>query len=282
MQFTKHQLDAINHASGNLQLIACAGSGKTEVVARRVAALLNPKRGKLSPRNIVAFTFTDKAAAELKQRIVERCQEELGDVAGLAEMYVGTIHGFCLELLKTEVPKFLKYEVLNDVQQILFIDRNSKKAGLTTSTDLKGQPLRRWVDTPRYAQALSIFREATVDKKKLKKCSVREGFDAYRDLLEGKSQLDYSAILYEAVDVLSSDKDLRKRLAERVKQVIVDEYQDLNPVQEAVVHELHELGARVCVVGDDDQTIYQWRGSDVRNILDFAERYPKVKQFRLE
>ena len=282
MQFTKHQLDAINHASGNLQLIACAGSGKTEVVARRVAALLNPKRGKLSPRNIVAFTFTDKAAAELKQRIVERCQEELGDVAGLAEMYVGTIHGFCLELLKTEVPKFLKYEVLNDVQQILFIDRNSKKAGLTTSTDLKGQPLRRWVDTPRYAQALSIFREATVDKKKLKKCSVREGFDAYRDLLEGKSQLDYSAILYEAVDVLSSDKDLRKRLAERVKQVIVDEYQDLNPVQEAVVHELHELGAHVCVVGDDDQTIYQWRGSDVRNILDFAERYPKVKQIRLE
>ncbi len=282
VQFTKEQLHAIDHRKGNLQLIACAGSGKTEVVARRVAALLDPKRSKLAPRNIIAFTFTDKAAAELKQRITERCREELGDITGLAEMYVGTIHGFCLELLKTEAPKYLKYEVLNDVQQILFIDRNSKKAGLTTSTDLEGKPLKRWVDTGRYAQALSIFREAAVDEKALKDCTVWEGFDLYLELLEEKSQLDYSGILYAAVEVLLSDDELRKRLTERVKEVIVDEYQDLNPVQEAVVHELHELGARICVVGDDDQTIYQWRGSDVRNILKFAKRYPAVKQIKLE
>jgi len=282
VQFTKHQLDAIGHSGGNLQLIACAGSGKTEVVARRVAALLDPKRGKLLPRHIIAFTFTDKAAAELKQRIVERCREELGEITGLAEMYVGTIHGFCLELLKTESPKYLKYEVLNDVQQVLFIDRNSKKAGLTTSTDLQGKPLKRWVDTGRYADALSIFREAAIDEKPLQKCSVWEGLDAYLALLEEKSQLDYSGILYQAVDVLISDEGLRERLAERVRQVIVDEYQDLNPVQEAVVKELHGLGAHVCVVGDDDQTIYQWRGSDVTNILTFTKRYPKVKQIRLE
>ncbi len=284
MQFTTQQLNAIGHTEGNLQLIACAGSGKTEVVARRVAALLDPKRGELSPGNIIAFTFTDKAAAELKQRIVERCREELGQVTGLAEMYVGTIHGFCLELLKTEVSnsKYLRYEVLNDVQQILFIDRNSKKAGLTTSTDLEGKPLKRWVDTARYWQALSIFREAALDEKALKQCSVWGGFDAYLDLLDEKSKFDYSGILYEAVEVLMTDKGLRKRLSARIKQVIVDEYQDLNPIQEAVVRELHHLGAYICVVGDDDQTIYQWRGSDVTNILSFAKRYPKVKQIRLE
>ena len=282
MQFTKRQSEAIRHTKGNLQLIACAGSGKTEVVARRVASLLNPKGGKLSPRNIVAFTFTEKAAAELKQRIVERCREELGEIAGLAEMYVGTIHGFCLELLKTESPKYLKYEVLNDVQQILFIDRNSRKSGLTTSADLNGNALKRWVDTGRYSQALSIFREAALNEKILKKCSVWMGLASYLRLLEDKSRLDYSAILYEAVRVLTSDKELRKRLMERVKQVIVDEYQDLNPVQEAVVRELHKLGADICVVGDDDQTIYQWRGSDVTNILTFAKRYPAVKQIRLE
>ena len=100
MKFTDNQLAAINHKKGNLQLIACAGSGKTEVVARRVANLL--KNG-LAPRNIVAFTYTDKAAAELKERILTRCREELGEVVGLAEMYVGTIHGWCLDLLKTEV-----------------------------------------------------------------------------------------------------------------------------------------------------------------------------------
>ena len=132
MKFTDSQIAAINHKDGNLQLIACAGSGKTEVVARRVANLL--KKGLIS-RNIIAFTFKDKVAAELKERILTRCRDELGGVVGLAEMYVGTIHGWCLDLLKTEVPKYLKFEVLNEIQQVLFIDRHSSKSGLTTSTD---------------------------------------------------------------------------------------------------------------------------------------------------
>src|SRR5713101_7564952 len=106
MKLTTSQRAAIEHAGENLQLIACAGSGKTEVVARRVVHLLRPgPSGALAPWNIVAFTFTDKAAAELKERIITRCRESLGEVTGLAEMFVGTIHAFCLELLKTEAPK---------------------------------------------------------------------------------------------------------------------------------------------------------------------------------
>jgi DNA helicase-2/ATP-dependent DNA helicase PcrA len=97
MNFTESQKQAIGHTKGNLQLIACAGSGKTEVVARRVAHLL--KNG-FKPENMIAFTYTDKAAAELKDRIAERCREELGPVVGMAEMFVGTIHAFCLELLR--------------------------------------------------------------------------------------------------------------------------------------------------------------------------------------
>src|SRR4051812_21833995 len=103
MAFTKEQVAAIDHEHGNLQLLACAGSGKTEVVARRTAKLLGKKL--CAPRNIVAFTFTEKAAAELKDRIYTRCQEELGAVIGMAELYVGTIHGFCLDLLHREVPE---------------------------------------------------------------------------------------------------------------------------------------------------------------------------------
>ena len=127
--FTDSQLAAISHVDGNLQLIACAGSGKTEVVAQRVVSLLKPQDqggGGCIPANIVAFTFTEKAASELKERIHSRCEENFGPVSGLAEMYVGTIHGFCLELLKSEVPAFMKYEVLNEVQQVLFVDRNSR------------------------------------------------------------------------------------------------------------------------------------------------------------
>src|SRR6185295_14422291 len=105
MELTESQARAVRHDGGNLQLIACAGSGKTEVVARRVVHLLTPGRtDSMAPANIVAFTFTEKAAAELKERVVTRAREALGEVTGLAEIFVGTIHAFCLELLKTESP----------------------------------------------------------------------------------------------------------------------------------------------------------------------------------
>jgi DNA helicase-2/ATP-dependent DNA helicase PcrA len=286
VQFTKPQQDAIERVDGNLQLIACAGSGKTEVVARRVVTLLKPREqggGGCQPANIIAFTFTEKAAAELKQRIHERCHEAFGAVTGLVEMYVGTIHGFCLDLLKTEVPEYMKYEVLNEVQQTLFVDRNSKGSGLTQSFTLDGKPLRRFIDTRHYVQALSILREDTVrDASRLEKCSVADHLPAYEALLHKKGYLDYTSILKEAVSQLKSSKTLRKRLKERVRHVIVDEYQDVNPVQEAVVRTMHELGASICVVGDDDQTIYQWRGSDVRNILTFKDRYRDVSQVLLQ
>ena len=283
MQFTTSQQKAITHEGRNLQLIACAGSGKTEVVARRVVHLLKPgSKDTLAPRNIVAFTFTEKAAAELKERIITRAREALGEVTGLAEMFVGTIHAFCLEVLKTEVAKYLKYEVLNEVQQGLFVDRHSSQSGLTTSTDLKGALLKRYRDTQHYIEALSILREADLDDANLDGCSLVAGLEAYRRLFNERSYLDYSAILDVAVDVITNEQDVQARLAERIRYVIVDEYQDVNPIQEAIIWLLHDLGVQVCVVGDDDQTIYQWRGSDVQNILTFARRYPEVEQIPLE
>ena len=278
MNLTKNQESAIQHLEGNLQLIACAGSGKTEVVARRVVNLLTSSEiggpGCL-PENIVAFTFTEKAAAELKERIYARCQDSLEDVSGLANMYVGTIHGFCLELLQSEIPEFLKYEVINEVQQRLLVDRNSSKSGLTRSTTLEGTRLRRYVDTPHYLSALNILREDTIiDAAALESCSVARNLPDYETLLQDKGYLDYSSILKEAVKAISENERLRTDLKARIRHVIVDEYQDVNPVQEALIRKLHELGAFVCVVGDDDQTLYQWRGSDVVNILKFNDRYP--------
>lgn len=286
MQFTEAQRSAIKHIEGNLQLIACAGSGKTEVVARRVVNLLaTAKTGGAGcrPENIIAFTFTEKAAAELKDRIHERCRETLGDVIGLADMYVGTIHGFCLDLLQSEMPEFLKYEVLNEVQQRLFVDRNSRKSGLTLSTTTDGKRLKRFTDTPHYVAAHSILREDVVsDPSKLVSCTVAAHLPEYEALLHEKGYLDYSSILKEALTGLTYNERLRNHLEARVRHVIVDEYQDVNPVQEAVVKKLYELGTTVCVVGDDDQTLYQWRGSDVDNILTFAERYSEVDRIQLE
>ena len=162
MNLTPTQRSAIEHISGNLQLIACAGSGKTEVVAQRVVSLLRPVASGgagCTPENVVAFTFTDKAAAELKDRIHTRCKQQLGAITGLANMYVGTIHGYCLELLKSEVPEYMKYEVLNEVQQTLFIDRHSKSSGLTQSATLDGTVLKRFIDTKHFVACLGILRE---------------------------------------------------------------------------------------------------------------------------
>jgi ATP-dependent DNA helicase UvrD/PcrA len=200
----------------------------------------------------------------------------------LAEMYVGTIHGFCLELLKDEAPEYLKYEVLEEVQQRLLVDRNSKKSGLTTTDDLKGMPLRRFVDTANYTAALDILRESSIHWNELEGVSVKDGLEHYQDLLDAHAYLDYPAMMAKAVGLLESDPTVRESIAARVRHVIVDEYQDVNPIQERLIRALHELGADLCVIGDDDQTIHQWRGSDVRNILDFSERYPDVRQIRLD
>ncbi len=285
-RYTDAQRAAARHIAGNLQLIACAGSGKTEVVAQRVVNLLRPTASggaDCMPENLVAFTFTEKAATELKERIHTRCREHLGSVTGLVNMYVGTIHGFCLDLLKSEVPEYMKYEVLNEVQQSLFVDRHSRASGLTQSTTLDAKPLKRYTDTRHYMSALGILREdEAIDPSKLAGNSVVAQLDAYEHLLHGKGYLDYSGILKEAVQALRKNRGLRQRLAARIRHVIVDEYQDVNPVQEAIVAELHKLGADICVVGDDDQTIYQWRGSDVQKILSFEHRYEAVTQVRLE
>ncbi|MCP1768666.1 ATP-dependent helicase [Bradyrhizobium japonicum] len=284
MELTVTQEKAVIYGGRNLQLIACAGSGKTEVVARRVVQLLTPNGSqKLLPGNIIAFTFTEKAAAELKERIVTRTREALGDISGMAEMFVGTIHAFCLELLKSESPKYLKYEVLNEVQQTLFVDRHSKASGLTQSTTLTGQPLKRYIDTRHFITALNILREdRPTAPDRLEGNTIVAQLSNYEQLLHDRGYLDYSSILKEAVTELKGNQSLRERLSARIRHVIVDEYQDVNPVQESVVEELHRLGAGICVVGDDDQTIYQWRGSDVRNILSFEGRYPGATQVRLE
>jgi len=284
VKLTKSQKQAVQYNGRNLQLIACAGSGKTEVVAQRVAHLLTKQgKGRLQPRNVVAFTFTNKAAAELKERISRRVSEAGGeDIIGMAEMYVGTIHGFCQELLQTEVPEYLKYEVLESVRQQLYVNRNSAKTGLTTTKRLTGGYLRRWLNTSLYISALSVLREDELNEEQLEGCSVVNGLEKYRAKLTEDSFFDFSSMMENAADELSNNEELREQIAERVKYVIVDEYQDVNPIQERLVRLLHDLGAKLCVVGDDDQTIYQWRGSAVENILRFEERYPRVKQIRLE
>jgi len=279
MNYTKPQREAIECLDRNLQIIACAGSGKTQVISARIVNILKLKKNEsVTPANIVAFTFTDKAAGELKDRIHRLCKEDLGSDLGLAEMFVGTIHAYCLNLLQAPpLYKFLKYSVLTDVEQRLLIDRNSSKSGLTQVPLLAGGKLERWKDSRLYQQLLGILGEGNVELKKVPG-PVKEAVKQYYELLESKKYLDYTMIIAQAVTELSVNADLRDNVSNQVKFLVVDEYQDVNPLQEMLIRQIQDLGANLCVVGDDDQTIYQWRGSEVTNIIDFAKRYPKVKQ----
>ncbi len=187
------------------------GSGKTEVVSRRIAQLLLSQAATgLTPRHVVAFTFTEKAAAELEDRVIARSREVGGSVTGLAELFVGTIHGYCLNLLLSEVPHYSKFDVLNEVQQTLFLDRHSRASGLTVSTDRQGQPLRRFVDTPHYLNALNLLRECEIRPEHLATCSVRVGLDLYRSLLDRHRFLDFSALLEPTAHLLTKDQSLRR------------------------------------------------------------------------
>src|SRR5436190_42918 len=118
----------------------------------------------VEPRNVIAFTFTDKAAAELKERVLSIVAREIGDVTGLAEMFIGTMHGYCLDLLQRLVPEKFKFSVLTDITAQLFVDRYSAKSGLTSCpTAAKKGVLRRYIDSKLYLQVLSVLREDKID-----------------------------------------------------------------------------------------------------------------------
>ena len=257
--------------TSNLQLIACAGAGKTQRVAERVVDQLALDGTK--PENVVAFTFNERAAAELRDRIGSIFESRHRSREGLSDLYVGTIHGYCLELLQRHSFDALSYNLLDDVQQRLFISRACKKVGLTEI--LGWQP---YYDAKTFAELMAILREGDVDLPKLEGTPAGECLDRYCNRLAETRYFDFTAIMSEAVALLEGDQEFRDRVRDQVRYLTVD----VNPLQERLVLQLADLGAKVTVVGDDDQLLYGWRGSSISNILTFADRHPKVVIDRLE
>ena len=285
--YTNSQAEAIACLDEPLQVIACAGSGKTQVISQRIASIL--AQPGVQPRNVVAFTFTEKAAAELKERVLSIVERELGHVSGLAEMYIGTMHGYCLDLLQRLVPEKFKFSVLTEVTARLLVDRFSKKSGLTTCpTTAKQGVLRRYRNSKLYLQVLGVLREDVIDFDRVPD-GVIESSEKYLTLLHQNAMFDYTQIIRSAVGYLEGDPyedddfvRVQTHIRDDIRYVVVDEYQDVNPLQERLVRGLVRFGANLCVVGDDDQTIYQWRGSQVSNIVTFASRYQGVRQVTLD
>jgi DNA helicase-2/ATP-dependent DNA helicase PcrA len=266
---------AVDHRGSHLQIIAAAGSGKTEVVSQRVASLIAEN---VPASSIVAFTFTERAAEELKNRITKRVVDQLGNdaVDRLSGMYVGTIHGYCFQFLQQVVPKYETYDVVDEGQHVALLCREA--------TRLKIKEL-----SPKGAlfHAIGLFNRSmqVIENELLEISEMPDPFGRvlreYREMLDKYRLMTFGMQIARAVEELQQPK-VRQLMQGRVRHLIVDEYQDVNPAQERLVALLAELGATVCVVGDDDQAIYQWRGSDVGNIVRFVDRYPNVATFTLD
>ncbi len=265
---------AVEHRGSHVQIIAAAGSGKTEVVSQRVASLIAEG---VEANSIVAFTFTERAAKELKNRITKRLINRLGPDAAdrLSGMYVGTIHGYCFQFLQQVVPKYETYDVVDEGQHVALLCREATRLKLKDLSP-KGQLF----------DAVNLFNRSVqvIENELLDMTSMPEPFRTvlidYREMLDKYRLMTFGMQIARAVEELQNP-DVQLAMQGRVKHLIVDEYQDVNPAQERLVETLVQLGAQVCVVGDDDQAIYQWRGSDVGNIVKFTQRYENTKTFTL-
>jgi ATP-dependent DNA helicase UvrD/PcrA len=267
-------LDAVRHRGSHVQIIASAGSGKTEVVAQRVVDLLAEG---VPPDTIVAFTFTERAADELKNRIVTRVASRLGPamVDRLNGLSVGTIHAFCFRLLQQRVPRFETYDVLDDNQLTAFLSREAVRL-----------ELRQLDPGNRMFAAIEAFLKAVdvVENELLDLADMPEPFGtvlhAYYDTLDHYRLLTFGQQVVRAAQELERP-EFARQIHGQLRHLIVDEYQDVNPAQERLIELLTGPSVELCVVGDDQQAIYQWRGSDVSNIVTFAQRYPNVATFEI-
>jgi len=270
------QKRVIEHRGSHVQVIACAGSGKTESVSRRVAALVNEG---VRPESIVAFTFTERAAGELKERIYQKVEEAKGAefLGRLGPMFVGTIHSYCFRLLQTHVPKYGNYDVLDENRHVGLLSREFKRLGLSRL----GRGEKHWKPIAEFAWTVDVIGNERIDADDLAGTPLGECYEAYLEMLARYRFLTFSRIISQAVGVLGEEA-VYKRVHGPLRHLIVDEYQDINPAQERLIELLSAKPVELCVVGDDDQSIYQWRGSDVANILSFARRRRGSELVRLE
>ena len=272
MELTAEQLEAINEIEHNLQIIACAGSGKTEVIVRRIANILD-KKSETHPENIVAFTFTEKAADSMKNRIRQTLSESGKELT--EGMYVGTIHGFCFHLLNKYSDHFKDFKVLDTVKSHLFVARYYNECGMS---DLDLNPYS--VNVKLFLECIDKLVDDFSNNDRWEEMH-RNVFDKYRACLYAHKYIDFALLIFEAIQQIKSNPIVKNYLS-TIKYLIVDEYQDIDDLQEKLIQLFAKHGTNICVVGDDDQTIYQFRGSNADNMICFSDRYSDVSQIRIE
>ncbi|OGR95319.1 MAG: hypothetical protein A2902_05500 [Elusimicrobia bacterium RIFCSPLOWO2_01_FULL_64_13] len=276
------QLDAVTHGDGPILILAGAGSGKTRVITHRIAHLID--RG-VRPWHILAVTFTNKAAREMQERVYALTRSGSGGGGAAAGAWISTFHSFCAHFLRSEGERhgldrnFTIYDeddqkkILRECLKELNLDEKKLRPGM-----LAGR-ISREKDQLMDAESYAIAALASGDPNRAMLASV---YSLYQKKLDRALALDFGDLILKTVDLLENHPTLKEKTQERFRHVLVDEYQDTNRAQYVLTKILAARHRNICVVGDDDQSIYSWRGADIRNILDFEKDYPDPKIVKLE
>ena len=274
------QLEAVKHTDGPLLVLAGAGSGKTRVITTRVAYLIAEK--KIEPYNILAVTFTNKAAGEMRERVESILHGQQLRSAPL----LSTFHSLCVRILRQDIENlqegytksFTIYDT-DDSQKV--IKACLKDLGLDPKQYPPRQILYAISGSKNKGEDYEIF-ASKVEYTDERRAAAARVFKMYEDRLNNANALDFDDLMIKTVRLLRTAPEIREKYNNRYKYILVDEYQDTNPLQFALVKYLTEKQQNICVVGDDAQSIYGFRQADIRNILDFEQHFPKAKTVLLE
>ncbi len=274
------QRAAVEAVDGPLLILAGAGSGKTRVITYRIAYLIQVRN--VAPDSILAVTFTNKASAEMAERV-----DKLLEHRSLAKPLLATFHSFCVRLLRRDIEVLRignegltrNFVIYDEADQQAIVKQAMRRMGLDTKQLTPRTVLARisWAKNHMLDPQEIYLQSADPVQER-----IAHIYEIYRKELRKANALDFDDLLLEAVRVLRSSGEVKERYNRRFRYLLIDEYQDTNRPQYELMKLLAGPEQNVCVVGDEDQSIYSWRGADIRNILEFEKDFPTARTIRLE
>lgn len=271
----KEQYEAATTIDGQVLILAGAGSGKTRVLTHRIAHML--KDLDIRPYNILAITFTNKAAAEMRERV----KALVGDDAD--RMWISTFHSTCVRILRREIDKIgykKDFTIYDSSDQKTLIKHIMKELEINEKDISDNEILGSIGKAKDNLQSPSAYRREVEGNYRKEK--IANAYELYQKRLKSNNALDFDDLIGKTVELFRTSEEVLEFYQNKFKYIMIDEYQDTNKAQYEFARMLADKNKNICVVGDDDQCIYAWRGADIKNILDFEKDYPDAKVVKLE
>ncbi len=274
------QREAVMTTEGSVLVLAGAGSGKTRVITVRIAYLISEKQ--VAPYNILAVTFTNKAAGEMRERVKELLKDQKLQSAPL----VTTFHSLCVRILRQDIEHLSEgytksFTIYDTDDSIKVIKACVKDIGLDEKQLAARQVLNAVSGSKNRGEDFEMY-ASQVEYTDEKRAAIARVFKLYEARLNNANALDFDDLMIKTVKLLRKSPEVREKYNGKFKYILVDEYQDTNPLQFALIGYLTEKQQNICVVGDDSQSIYAFRQADIRNILEFESHFPNSKTILLE